>query len=136
METLTGQWNGFYNYNTEDGSEYKTRFSMTLTYTGGDIIGKCVDVEEDGGNPEPASITGFFKGNLISFIKEYPHYWFFNENGQIEKIMDKKHPEIHYSARYNSNKFIGTWEMELDTWSLGEGYISKSISGTWEMEKE
>lgn len=89
--------------------------------------------KEDGGNPDPANIKGFYKGNLISLIKEYPFYWFFNDNGQIERILDKRHPEIHYTGRYYNNKCIGTWEMELETWNQGEGYIASSLNGKWEM---
>lgn len=133
MGDLTGNWNGFYTYDTEDGHEFKTRFKMTIRDTDGELFGESVDLEEDGGNPDSASIKGFYKGNLISLIKVYPFYWFLNEDGLIERILDKKHPEIHYSGRYRDNKFVGTWEMELESWNQGNGFISESIGGKWEM---
>jgi hypothetical protein len=136
MDSLTGKWEGSYSYVSEGDSTVNVKFAFSLVDTNGNISGECFDAEEDGANPEPASINGFVKGNLISLIKQYPCYWYFNEDGFIEKILNKKHPEIHYSGRFINNKFIGTWEMEFESWTQGEGYISQTINGKWEMKKK
>ena len=135
-------WKGFFSYlqGYEIIDSYiKVPFKMNLTFNGDTFIGTTIDSESENIFTEPIMVKGFIENNKISFIVNYPYYYFKDENGKI--LVDKmlKHPNIEYLGFYDEmeKKFSGTWEMIIYEEKITEDeYIEEVANGEFEMYRE
>jgi hypothetical protein len=109
---------------------------MVLTEEEDDeFTGEIVDTSENSQNPEVAQVTGFIMEGNLSFVKQYPYMFFYNEKGELQIDKSKPHPEIHYHGEIKDNEIDGEWDMEIGTRQFYGDYYSKMMSGTWQVKK-
>jgi len=137
MSTITGKWRGTNTSVSEDGVEGRTKsFDMVLTEEEDDeFTGEIIDTSESNQNPEKATVSGFIMGDTLSFVKQYPYLFLYNENGELEIDKSKSHPEIHYHGEIKDNEITGEWDMEIGTKQFYGDYYSKMMSGRWQVKK-
>jgi hypothetical protein len=137
MSAISGKWKGTYIYVAEDGTEGKTKsFDMTLREEEDDeFTGEIVDTSENSQNPEKATVSGFIMGDTLSFVKQYPYLFLYNEKGELQIDKSKPHPEINYHGEINENEIAGEWDMEIGTKQFYGDYYSKMMSGRWQVKK-
>lgn len=137
-----GQWMGYFAYGQEYGDNIageKVQFRLFIdSFKDEQFVGRSVDLEGVGANFEIAVINGFLDGNFISFTKQYPHFYSFDEVGNAIEDKGKQHPTICYSGGYNRNThtFSGQWELRVDIATVGEYWLEDVFIGTWEMKKD
>jgi hypothetical protein len=141
MVKMEGIWKGYYEYGPNYGSEFEGEigeFMLFLKDTDEGFEGESVDFEGTGTDFDKASIKGFVRDGIISFIKQYNVQWSIDEKGNRFVNHEKRHPEIHYEGFYDKKKrtFSGKWDMVLATYINGEYLIEDLCSGSWEMKKE
>ena len=137
MSSLNGKWKGSFIYDTQfDENNTEHHFEMSLLVDDeDDISGEIRDLRAEEGFPGPAKITGFVEGEDISFIKQYPYLFLYNEQGEVIIDKTKPHPEIHYHGSIGEEGIQGEWDMEADVlFKVGE-YHAQMLFGTWEMKK-
>ena len=137
MGTITGKWIGTYTVLAEDGSEERTKsFEMILKEKEDEEFeGEIIDSSEKNRNPEKAKVTGFIMGDTVSFVKQYPFMFYYNEEGQLVTDESKPHPEINYQGEINENEITGEWDMEVGTMQFYGDYYSKMRSGVWQVKR-
>ncbi|MFO7656254.1 MAG: hypothetical protein R6W78_04240 [Bacteroidales bacterium] len=133
---LTGNWLGELTYNDDHRPELQgktMKFRLAIEENDGDITGECIDLEGTGVIPEAAVINGFFDENVISFVKQYPGFYFINYNAEVEKHEDKEPAEINFTGTFNpeNNQFEGEWHAVFAVKQLIFGFAEQLISGTW-----
>ena len=137
--TISVKWTGEYKY----GGEYPeiegttVAFEIQMTEQDGIISGTCIDEDTKEIFKDPIKIKGFIDGNVISFIKTYPYYYFLDKDGKI--VIDNSMPphSVSYSGSLNDRKdsCAGDWEITADSQTFGEFIIDDIMTGTWKMEK-
>jgi len=134
MSIISGKWAGTYTTVSEDGTEGETkRFDMILTEEEDDeFTGEIFDSNQ---KHEAAKVTGFIMGDTLSFVKQYPYLFKYNENGELEVDKTKPHPEINYHGEMEGNEISGEWDMEIGTMQFYSDYYSKMLSGKWQVKK-
>ncbi len=137
MSTISGKWKGTYIYVSEDGTEGKSKsFDMILREEEDDeFAGEIVDTSENSQNTEVAKVNGFIMEDTLSFVKQYPYLFFYNEKGELQIDKSKPHPEIHYHGEIKENEIAGEWDMEIGTKQFYGDYYSKMMSGRWQVKK-
>ena len=137
MSTISGKWKGTNTFVSEDGIEGRIKsFEMILVEEEDDeISGEIVDTTEGNQNPEKAKVSGFIMGDTLSFVKQYPYLFFYNEKGELQVDESKPHPEIHYHGEIKEDEIIGEWDMEVGTKQFYGDFYSKMMSGTWQVKK-
>lgn len=137
---LNGLWSGYFRYGQQFGDlqGQKVTFRITLQETEeGQFHGKCIELEGEGVNPEIANIRGYMEGNCITFVKEYPINYFFDEEGNL--VVNKRTPAplLTYFGEYNwpTKTFTGHWELEVNHGYLIDRDAVTVFTGTWEMSK-
>jgi hypothetical protein len=137
MSIISGKWAGTYTTVSEDGTEGETRsFEMILVEEEDDeFIGEFIDSSESNQKHEAAKVTGFIMGDTLSFVKQYPYLFKYNENGELEVDKTKPHPEINYHGEMEGNEISGEWDMEIGTMQFYGDYYSKMMSGKWQVKK-
>ncbi len=137
MSTISGKWKGTYIYVSEDGTEGKSKsFDMILREEEDDeFTGEIVDTSENSQNTEVAKVNGFIMEDTLSFVKQYPYLFFYNEKGELQIDKSKPHPEIHYHGEIMENEIAGEWDMEIGTKQFYGDYYSKMMSGRWQVKK-
>ena len=137
MSAITGKWAGTYTAVSEDGTEGETKsFDMVLTEEEDDeFTGEIVDSSDSDQKHEAAKVTGFFMGDTISFVKQFPYLFKYSENGELEIDKTKPHPEINYHGEMEGNEISGEWDMEVGTKQFYGDYYSKMMSGKWQVKK-
>jgi hypothetical protein len=137
MSTISGKWKGTYIYVSEDGTEGKSKsFDMILREEEDDeFTGEIVDTSENSQNTEVAKVNGFIMEDTLSFVKQYPYLFFYNEKGELQIDKSKPHPEIHYHGEIKENEIAGEWDMEIGTKQFYRDYYSKMMSGRWQVKK-
>jgi len=137
MSTIAGKWKGSYTQVSEDGSKGRTKsFEMILVEDDDDeVSGEILDTTEGNQNPEKAKVSGFIMGDTLSFVKQYPYLFFFNEKGELQIDESKPHPEINYHGEIKDNEIDGEWDMEIGTMQFYGDFYSKMMSGTWQVKK-
>ncbi len=137
MSTISGKWKGTYIYVSEDGTEGKSKsFDMILREEEDDeFAGEIVDTSENSQNTEVAKVNGFIMEDTLSFVKQYPYLFFYNEKGELQIDKSKPHPEIHYHGEIKENEMAGEWDMEIGTKQFYGDYYSKMMSGRWQVKK-
>ena len=137
MSTISGKWKGTYIYVSEDGTEGKSKsFDMILREEEDDeFTGEIVDTSENSQNTEVAKVNGFIMEDTLSFVKQYPYLFFYNEKGELQIDKSKPHPEIHYHGEIKENEMAGEWDMEIGTKQFYGDYYSKMMSGRWQVKK-
>lgn len=122
---------------SEDGVEGQTKnFEMTIVEEEDDeITGDIVDTTKGSQNPEKAKVTGFVMGDTLSFVKQYPCMFFYNDKGELQIDESKPHPEIHYHGEIKDNEIIGEWDMEIGTMQFYGDFFSKMMSGIWQVRR-
>lgn len=139
---LEGQWVGHFVYGPEYGEEMngeKVQFRVFIDKSmNGAFAGRSVDLEGIGANYEVAQVKGFLEEGLISFTKQYPHYYELDEGGGTFEDKNKPHPLVAYTGEYNdtTKTFTGDWEMRMDIAPVGAYWLEDICAGTWEMRKD
>lgn len=138
---MTGTWKGYYQYNNKRAQKSigfdKTNFIVTITsFDGRQFEGIVVDDGQSGGMEGEGQIFGKIENNSVSFEKLMPHTTYVFRDGK-RKVLDKKHPTLHYSGTISENKMHmeGLWKFNWHTVMLF-GIIPfpfKGSSGTWSM---
>ena len=134
-------WKGFFAYleGFEAIDEYTTvEFTMEVTFNGNSFTGTATDTESENVFKEPALVKGFIEDDKISFVKNYPCYYYKDENGKIALDESLSHPNIEYLGFYDESekKFLGTWEMIVDEEKISEDqYLEEVISGDFEIQR-
>ena len=137
MSAITGKWRGSYTAVAEDGSEGKTKsFDMVLVEEEDDeFSGEIVDTSESSQHSEKATVSGFVMGDTLSFVKQYPYLFLYNEKGELEIDRSKPHPEINYHGEMTENELSGEWDMEIGTQQFYGDFYAKVMSGKWQAKK-
>ncbi len=137
MGTISGKWKGTYTFVPEDGSQGRTKsFEMTIREEDDEeVSGEIVDISDNSQNPEKAKLSGFIMEATLSFVKQYPYMFFYNEKGELQIDESKPHPEIHYHGEIRENEISGDWDMEIGTQKFYGDYYAKIMAGTWQAEK-
>ena len=137
---LKGQWSGYFKYGQQFGNlnGQKVIFRISLNETEEkQFYGKCIEIEGEGANPGLAEIKGYMEGNCITFVKEYPVNYLFDE--ELNLVENKKMPAplLTYFGEYNwqSKTFAGHWELEMNHGFFIDGDSVTVLTGTWEMRK-
>ena len=134
---ISGKWEGTYTFVSEDGNEGNTKsFEMTMTEEEDEeVSGEITDTSEGNQNPEKAKVTGFIMGDTLSFVKQYPYMFFYNDKGELQIDESKPHPEIHYHGEIKDNEISGEWDMEIGTQKFYGDYYAKIMAGKWQVKK-
>lgn len=137
MSTISGKWAGTYTPVSEDGTEGRTKsFDMVLIEEEDDeFTGEIVDTSEISQNPEKAAVTGFVMGDTLSFVKQYPYLFQYDEKGELLIDKSKPHPEINYHGEMGEDEMNGEWDMEIGTSQFYGDFYSKMMSGRWLAKK-
>lgn len=119
-EDLQGAWEGFYTYSDDYPKEYqfiKEYFTLELSVKGEILEGTIIDSLVDQYFDQPATVRGFLENNVLTLIKQYPHWMETGENGKI--ILDPTKPshEIHMVGTLTTSWFSrryfveGSWDI-------------------------
>ena len=133
---FSGQWVGHFAYGSEYGDDLageKVQFRIFVDdFKEGQFSGRSVDLEGVGSNFEVAKIKGYIDQNFISFTKEYPHYYGFDEEGNVLQDKDRQHPLVAYSGEYDqrTKAFAREWELTNEIEPLGDGWLEEICTGT------
>lgn len=136
------RWKGFFTYlhGYEIIDTYiKVTFQMDLTFNGNSFTGTSTDSESKNFFDEPIIVKGFIENDIISFIINYPCYYYKDEYGNIKLDKDLPHPNIEYLGYYDQNekKYSGTWEMIISEEKISEDeYIEEVVNGEFEIYRE
>ncbi|NTS42463.1 hypothetical protein HRG84_16295 [Flavisolibacter sp. BT320] len=139
---LEGQWVGHFAYGPDYGEEMngeKVQFRVFIDRSkNGGFVGRSVDLEGIGANFEVAEVKGFLEEGLISFTKQYPHFYALDEAGNTVEDKNKPHPLVAYTGTYNQSTktFTGDWEMRVAIAPVGTYWLEDVCTGTWEMRKD
>jgi hypothetical protein len=140
--SMFGQWIGHFEYGPEYGEELageKVQFRAFIeNFNNGEFEGKTVEVNGVGANFEQATVKGFLEGSFISFTKQYPHYYGFDENNNAIEDKSQAHPLVNYEGHYDAltKTFKGEWEMRIDVEPVGNGWMEEVCTGKWELRKD
>lgn len=139
FKSLSGKWKGTYilgpEYETDEGKSFE--FILDLVDEDRTFNGVCYEAELSELFQKPITVTGFWDKHIISFTKKYPCLFFFDEDGQVVIDVTKEQPEIFYSGEFDEteNGFSGDFEMVVDSFSFGEGWLESSLTGTWTIKR-
>lgn len=133
-------WKGIFTYDDgyDEADQYiDVDFKMELIFTGNSFKGISTDSESRELFDKPADVKGFVDDEKMSFVKNYPCYYYKDDHGQIVLDRESKHPEIHYLGFWDGDKnsVYGTWEMILYEEKYGDGYLEEVATGTFEMRR-
>ena len=139
-DLFSGVWVGYYDYGPLYSEKYngkKVDFFVNITLQDGELNGISEEEVTKLYMEKPAILTGFIEGRLISFIKQYPYYYWLDEKDEIQIDRSRKHPAIHYTGTFDpaTNTFIGDWEMEIILERNIDGDRVRFFSGGWELRK-
>lgn len=139
IKSLTGKWIGNYilgpEFELDEGKSFD--FTLELIENDGDIEGICIEPGISEIFDKPITVNGFISDSFLSFTKQYPYMYYYDEFGKIIMEKDKPHPEISYSGEFdfNSDSFIGEFEMVVDSINYGEGWLEDILRGTWTLKR-
>lgn len=83
------------------------------------------------------SVKGFIDDDHISFVKQYPCFYAYDENGKVIIDTSKKGHEVIYDGYWNDNigVWVGEWEVEGQTELKGLDDITTEVFiGSFEMK--
>tara|TARA_B100000745_G_C20028484_1_gene350008 strand:- start:146 stop:580 length:435 start_codon:yes stop_codon:yes gene_type:complete len=137
-------WKGYFSYlSFPEALEdiYKVNFIMTLDFSNASFKGETIDEESRGLFENPITVSGFVDGDFISFIVQYPHNYFFDEElGRYVVDYQNPYPGCEYSGEYiaETGKYSGTWMLLADEKREGKfqnDFIQEHLVGYWEMSQ-
>lgn len=135
-------WKGFFTYlNGYEiiDSYIKVEFQMDLTFNDNSFTGTSTDSESENIFLEPTIVKGFIDKDIISFVINYPCYYYKDENGNLKLDENLQHPNIEYLGFYDETekKYSGTWEMIISEEKISEDhYIEEVANGEFEIYRE
>ena len=135
-------WKGFFTY--LDGYEIidsyiKVEFQMDLTFNDNSFSGTSTDSESENIFVDPILVKGFIDEYMISFVINYPCYYYKDEDGTIKLDKNSQHPNIEYLGFYDQieKKYSGTWEMIISEEIISEDvYMEEVANGEFEIYRE
>jgi hypothetical protein len=139
---LLGQWLGYYEYGPGYGKRLRgnqVMFRLFIdSFSNGEFEGRAFDFEGIGANYTVAQIKGFVKGNLISFTKQYPHYYYTDKNGDTVIDETRAHPVVNYQGEYNAstNSISGDWDLNRDVRISSITTKLYMLRGSWKVKKD
>lgn len=130
-------WKGFFTYlnGYEIMDSYiKVEFKMDLIFNDNSFKGTSTDSESENIFVEPIIVKGFIDKDIISFVINYPCYYYKDEDGNLKLDKNLQHPNIEYLGFYDDTekKYSGTWEMIISE----DGYIEEVANGEFEIYRE
>jgi len=132
-------YKGFYKYQGKSlpkkMERVSTNFEIKITDSSdSNFNGIILDDTKSGGMPGKGTITGQYKNDEISFIKQMPNAGIYLPNGKV-KILRQKHSPILYKGKRDNNGVIkGHWKMKFRLKVLGILTVPLGTTkGTWEM---
>ena len=131
---LSGSWKGSYSYG--DSDSFKEEFEVSLSDSDGVFQGDGSDLSSD---KLKFTVSGFFEGGILSFIKRYEGFYFHDDQGNtyFEQIIPSA--EIQYTGTYNLKEqaFIGTWEILINEEQVGlqEEFETEYTFGEFRLSK-
>jgi hypothetical protein len=122
-------------YENDEGKSFE--FILDLVDEHRIFNGVCYEAELSELFQNPITVTGFWDEEIISFTKKYPCMFFFDEEGKVVIDITKEQPEISYSGKFDKaeNGFSGEFEMVVDSFSYGYGWLESSLKGTWNIKR-
>ena len=135
-------WKGFFTYKHDYeiiDTYINVKFQMDLIFDGNSFTGTSTDSESENIFEEPIIVKGFIENDLISFVKNYPYYYYKDEDGNIKLDKDLQHPKIEYLGYYDESekKYSGTWQMKISEKKISEDdYIEELADGEFEIYRE
>lgn len=138
---FSGKWEGVYaqwkQYTEEKQEKEEVVFIADITVEDGILSGTSEEQVTRELMGRPATLSGFVEGDVISFIKQYPYYYYLGDDGEIKVDVSREHPPVHYSGMFDAATgiFSGEWEIEvyLDREEYGDDpYL---LRGGWELKK-
>jgi hypothetical protein len=139
MKTLTGKWEGTYvlgpEYEADEGKSYD--FMLELEDENRAFTGVCYEAGLSERFHKPITVTGFWDENMISFTKKYPCLYLYGEDGNVVIDDANEHPDIYYTGEFDETGkgFSGDFELVVDSFRYGEGWLELSCKGTWSMKR-
>lgn len=139
LKTLTGKWSGTYilgpEYEANEGKSFD--FILDLVDENRNFKGICYEAELSESFQKPITVTGFWDNDIISFTKKYPSRYILDEDGKNVIDSEKEQPEIFYSGEFNEteNEFFGNFEMVVESFAFGQGWLESSLTGTWTLKR-
>jgi hypothetical protein len=143
MEILNGKWRGICRYDSLPGvPEFKAvKFEMDIHFNGNNFTGTCIDEYTVKYFDEPATISGTFSPNYISFIKKYPALLTSDESLNPLVILEEPSADIHYTGILTRSFFTRRYVLTGE-WSLTDIFLDETgkkqfqtNSGTWRLKK-
>ena len=134
-------WEGFFTYPSDDDysdQDLEVTFKMELIFNENSFTGTSRDSESEHIFEEPTIVKGFIEDNKISFILNYPCYYYRDEDGNIQIDKDLPHPIVEYLGYYDEyeKKFSGTWEIIIHEEKISEdNFLEEFIYGDFEMQR-
>ncbi|WP_433830760.1 hypothetical protein [Flavobacterium anhuiense] len=135
-------WKGFFTY--LEGYEIidsyiKVEFEMDLTFDDNSFSGTSTNSESENIFVEPILVKGFIDDDMISFVINYPCYYYKDEDGTIKLDKNLQHPNIEYLGFYDQieKKYSGTWEMIISEEIISaDVYMEEVANGEFEIYRE
>ena len=141
--SIDGKWSGKVSYGSYYPAAYKNKkllFTLQLSSQNAVIKGTCEDDTTRELKLAPAFIEGFFRENVIQFVKYYSSLVIFDEQNKLKAIANEPSVRVEYKgSRYwklfsRKKYFKGTWEI-VTPGKHQQGNISmQRPGGTWMME--
>lgn len=133
-------WQGTFTYmdGYDEIDQYTdVSFTMELAFEDNAFEGTSTDVESADIFDKPASVKGFADNDKMSFVLNYPCYYYKNDDGKIVTDESLKHPDIHYLGFFDEDKnsVSGTWEMITYEERHGDYFLEETANGTFEMRR-
>jgi hypothetical protein len=133
-------WEGFFTYNEGydiSDQNIEVAFKMELIFNKDSFIGFSTDSESENIFKKPSSVKGFIEDEKISFVINYPCFYYKDETGNIFLDKKNKHPEIYYLGFWDNDKkcYSGTWTMTVDEEKYFDDYIEEILNGEFEIRR-
>jgi hypothetical protein len=138
---LSGTWQGTLTYGEaypEHLREKVVPFTLHLKLHDGDIEGQFEDDETLKIFGKPAEVEGFLEEAMISFVKRYPCFFAYTEDGSVYKDESRYSHEVMYNGDFNpeDGSFKGVWEIVADVEESYKGTTEYLLSGEWQMTRK
>jgi hypothetical protein len=133
------RWRGSYAYppGTPGLAFERVPFVMTLRHGWfGGITGSIEDGE--GGIPDPARVSGRFRGTSIRFRKVYPRVWLPGIDGRLICVPIAAPSTVLYAgtASFDRRSIEGTWSIAGGVFEhAGQWFETPAVSGSWEAQQ-
>lgn len=131
-------WVGRYGYTFDEDTRYFS-FEMNASFQNGSFEGDVHEEEFSGLTSDTVHIKGFIEEDMISFVKTYPYFWTYDDQGNIIMDKEKKGHEVVYEGYFDegTGSWSGQWEVLMSEEKTYPGqYKQQFIIGPWDMKRK